>query len=116
MIGLLGCLAGAPTLRHSRDGRLSLWGLRLRARGESMVCIPPPFAVGDLRRSVSSVAITIEQLEDGRMRYAIEHALQRGLTPAMIVWCLSPMESIVELGGERVCRVQLLTASPPHHP
>ena len=69
-----------------------------------MRSVPPPLDVDYPLKPVSSAATTVEVLGDGRTRYAIEHELLRGVSPAMIIWFLNHMEDLVELGGKRVQR------------
>ena len=66
--------------------------------------IPSPLAVDYPLKPLTSAATTIELLSDGRTRYAIEHELLRGVTPAMMVWFLNHMTDSIELAGERVQR------------
>ena len=66
--------------------------------------IPTPLAVDYALKPLASASTTIERLSDGRTRYAIEHELLRGVTPAMIVWFLNHMTDVIELAGERVQR------------
>ena len=63
-----------------------------------------PLAVDYPLKPLTSASTTIEHLSDGRTRYAIEHELLRGVTPAMIVWFLNHMTDSIELAGEQVQR------------
>jgi DAPG hydrolase PhiG domain len=48
--------------------------------------VPPPLPITWQMKDVSSAETGAEQLDDGRMRYRIEHELLRDVTPEMLVW------------------------------
>ncbi|MGB0646718.1 MAG: hypothetical protein ACPGQS_06040 [Bradymonadia bacterium] len=53
-------------------------------------------------KSIDSAQVSVNTLADGRIRYAIEHDLLRGVTPAMIVWFLNHMTDRLDVGGQNV--------------
>lgn len=64
----------------------------------------PPLDVPWTMKPLESAKTTVEQLADGRIRFAIQHDLVRGVTPAMLVWWFNNMEGTVDIGGRAIPR------------
>lgn len=51
-------------------------------------------------RTPDSARITVEELDDGRLVQKIEHAVVRGVTPAMVLWYLEHIDEVLTWRGQ----------------
>lgn len=63
-----------------------------------------PLAVPWTMKPLESARTRVDELDDGRMRYSIDHDVLHGVTPEMLVWWFSNMEGNVRIEGVPVPR------------
>ena len=69
--------------------------------------LPKPLTILWRPKPVSSAKYRVEDLDDGRTRYCIDHEVLNGVTPAMIVWFLNHMTDRINVEGELVQQYRL---------
>jgi hypothetical protein len=65
---------------------------------------PTPLAVPWEMKPVESAERTEQELNDGRVRYAVRHEPIAGVTPRMLLWWFDNMAGNVEVGGRVIPR------------
>lgn len=68
---------------------------------------PAAMAISWQPKPVSSAKSGVRTLEDGRTQAWIEHALVRGVTPAMLLWWFQNIEGDMLYQGQRVPRYRV---------
>jgi hypothetical protein len=74
---------------------------------EGMTSLPDPIPVPWAFKPLTSAKTSLDILDDGRLRLAIDHDVVHGVTPEMLVWWFRNMRGTIDIEGKAYPRYRV---------